>query len=189
VYEYRIREFNTDTAREDHMALSDIAAGIEVTAEQHDRGVPTVDGTETALVDRLTTLADELPRAPAAAATLLEEYASGTSVGEVARLADVAPMTAAKTLHRCGESGLSPLGPVGRGIVRDWLDGELPRADAVTLTDATPTEFALAAYIETHDAVPELVEAAEAALGPTETATVAKRETLAETMSDATDHL
>jgi hypothetical protein len=169
------------------MTLSDIAAGIEVTTKQRERGVPTVDGTETDLVDRLTEHADVLPCAPDAAATVLDQYASGTSVGDVARAADVAPMTAAKTLYLCGEAGISPLGPVGRDVVRDWLAGDLSRADAVTLSGATPSEFALAAYIEAHDPVSGLVEAAEAALTPTRSATVEKRETLAETMTDAAD--
>ena len=169
------------------MTLSDIAAGIEVTTKQRERGVPTVDGTETDLTDRLTVFADVLPCAPTAAATVLERYASGTSVGDVARAAQVAPMTAAKTLHLCGEAGVSPLGPVGRDVVRDWLAGELSRADATTLTGATSAEFALAAYVETHDPVPDLVEAAEAALTPTHSASVAKREALAETMTDPAD--
>ena len=169
------------------MALSDIAAGIEVTTEQHDRGIPTVDGTESDLEDRLASRAELLPCSPAAAATVLEAYAGGTSIGTVARHADVAPMTAAKTLHRCGEPGISPLGPTARRVVRDWLAGEISRADAVTLTGADETEFALAAYIESHDPVPDLVEAAEAALTPQRDASVAKREALAETMTDATD--
>ncbi len=169
------------------MALSDIAAGIEVTTKQRERGVPTVDGTETELSDRLTTYTDTLPCDPDAAATVLDRYASGTSVGDVARAAGVAPMTAAKTLHLCGEAGISPLGPVGREVVRDWLAGDLARADAVALTGTTPTEFALAAYVEAHDPVPGLVEAAEAALSPAANASVTKRETLAETMTDAAD--
>lgn len=171
------------------MTLSDIAAGIEVTTKQHERGVPTVDGTETDLADRLTDYADALPCAPAAAATILDRYASGTSVGDVARAAGVAPMTAAKTLFLCGEAGISPLGPVGRDVVRDWLAGELARADAVSLSGATPTEFALAAYVEAHEPVPGLVEAAEAALAPTHSASTEKREALAETMTDAADFI
>ena len=169
------------------MALSDIAAGIEVTTEQRERGVPTVDGTECELEERLASHAERLPCAPAAAATLLETYARGTSVEAVARGAGVAPMTAAKTLYLCGEPGVSPLGPTGREIVRDWLAGDLSRADAVALTGAGETEFALAAYIESHDPVPDLVEAAEAELAPRQNASVTKREALAETMTDATD--
>lgn len=171
------------------MTLSDIAAGIEVTAKQHERGVPTIDGTDDDLTSRLADHAAALPCEPAAAATVIETYAGGTSVGDVARAAAVAPMTAAKTLHRCGEPGISPLGPTGRRIVRDWLAGDVSRADAVELTRATDEEFALAAYVESHDPVPGLVEATEAALGPTTTASVTKRETLAGTMSDATDFI
>lgn len=171
------------------MTLSDIAAGIETTATQHERGVPTIDGTDEDLASRLADYAADLPCEPAAAATVLERYARGTSVGDVARAAAVAPMTAAKTLHRCGEPGLSPLGPTGRRIVRDWLSGDLSRSDALELTRASDEEFALAAYVESHDPVPGLVEASEAALGPTGSASVTKRETLAETMSDATDFI
>jgi hypothetical protein len=169
------------------MTLSEIAAGIEVTSAQNERGVPTVDGTDTGLAGRLADYADDLPCDPADAAAVLDRYAAGESVGAAARAADVAPMTAAKTLHLCGERGVSPLSPTAREVVRDWLAGDLSRADAVTLTDATPTEFALAAYVESHDPVPGLVEAAEAALTPDRTASVAKREALDETMTDATD--
>ena len=171
------------------MTLSEIAAGIEVTTKQHERGVPTVDGTADDLAGRLADYAAQLPCEPAAAATVLETYARGTSVGDVARAAAVAPMTAAKTLHRCGEPGISPLGPTGRRVVRDWLAGELSRADAIELTRASDEEFALAAYVESHDPVPELVEATEAALGPAASASVTKREALAETMSDAADFI
>ena len=169
------------------MALSDIAAGIETTTKQRARGVPTVDGTENDLEDRLAAHADRLPCEPSAAAAVLEAYAAGTSVGAAARRAGVAPMTAAKTLHRCGEQGVSPLGPTARRIVRDWLAGELSRADAVSLTGAGEAEFALAAYVESHDPVPALVEAGEAALTPDRNASVTKREALAETMTDAAD--
>jgi hypothetical protein len=169
------------------MALSDIAAGIEVTAEQRDRGVPTVDGTEAALDDRLASHADRLPCSPSAAATVLETYARGASIGAAAHRAAVAPMTAAKTLHLCGEQGVSPLGPTARRIVGDWLVGDVSRADAVALTGAGETEFALAAYVESHDPIPALAEAAEAAFTPGRSATVTKREALAETMTDPTD--
>jgi hypothetical protein len=96
-------------------------------------------------------------------------------------------MTAAKTLHLCGEPGISPLAPTARRIVRDWLAGEVSRSDAVSLTSANETEFALAAYVEAHDPIPELVEAAEATLTPSRSASVTKREALGDTMSDATD--
>lgn len=171
------------------MALSDIAAGIEVTTTQHERGVPTIDGTEADFASRLADYAEALPCEPTAAATVLEQYASGRSVGDVARSAAVAPMTAAKTLHRCGEPGVSPLAPTARQVVRDWLAGELSRADAVALTGATETEFALAAYVESHDPVPGLVEATEAALTPAESASRTKRETLDETMTDASEFI
>lgn len=165
------------------MGLSDIAAGIEVTAEQVDSGVPTVDDTGGSLVDRLRPWADELPCTPEAAATVVERYTAGTSVGETAREAGVAPMTASKVLHRCGVSGVSPLGPAGRRIVRDWLAGDLPRSEALALTGADEAEFALATYVESHESVPELEAAVEGSLAPERNASVAKRDALGETMS------
>lgn len=165
------------------MGLSDIAAGIEVTTEQRARGVPTRDETGTDLAERLRTGAEALPCTPEAAATAVESYAAGTSVGEVAREAGIAPVTAAKALHRCGVSGISPLGPTGREVLRDWLAGELPRSEAVALTGADEATFALAAYVETHDPVPALVEAAEGALAPEGSATAAKRDALGDSLS------
>ncbi|WP_049893694.1 DUF7858 family protein [Halogranum rubrum] len=166
------------------MGLEDIAAGIEVTTEQCDRGLATVDDTDAELVERFAPHASTLPCTPEAAATVVETHTTGTSVGESAREAGLTPMTAAKVLHRCGVAGVTPLSPMAREILRDWLAGELPRSDALALTDATQTEFALATYIETHDAVPALEEAVEGTLTPETNATVAKRDALGETMSD-----
>jgi hypothetical protein len=169
------------------MALSDIAAGIEVRDSQRERGVPTVDATEGGLTARLDEHAARLPCTPEAAAGVLEAYAAGTSVGACAREAGIAPMTAAKLLHRCGVTGLSPLTPTARRILRDWLDGDLPRSEAVDLTGADEAEFALAAFVETHDPDPDLADAVEGVLEPDATATVAKRDALAETMSSVDD--
>jgi len=169
------------------MGLSDIAAGIEVHERQRDPGVPTVDATGDDLVARLDAHGDALPCTPEAAASVLETYAAGTSVGDCAREAGVAPMTAAKLLHRCGVSGLSPLAPTARDILRDWLDGDLPRTEAVELVGADEADFALATYVETHDPVPELADAVAGVLEPDSNATVAKRDALAETMSSVGD--
>jgi hypothetical protein len=169
------------------MGLSDIAAGIEVHERQRERGVPTVDATGGDLVARLDDHADALPCTPEAAATVLETYAAGTSVGACADEAGVAPMTAAKLLHRCGVTGVSPLAPTARQIVRDWLDGDLPRSEAVELVGAGEADFALATYVETHDPVPDLTDAVEGILEPDSTATVDKRDALAETMSSVGD--
>jgi len=165
------------------MALSDIAAGIEVRDRQRDRGVPTVDATGEDLVARLDAHEDTLPCTPEAAASVLESYAAGTSVGDCARDAGIAPMTAAKLLHRCGVAGLSPLGPTARDVLRDWLGGELSRTEAVELVGADEAAFALATYVETHDAEPELADAVAGVLEPDANASVAKRDALAETMS------
>ncbi|WP_121820866.1 DUF7858 family protein [Halostella salina] len=146
------------------MTLSEIAAGVEVTAEQRDRGVATVDDTETELADRLAEYADDLPCTADDAATVVETYADGASVGVAGSAAGVAPMTAAKALHRLGVQGLSPLSPRQREIVRDWLAADLPRSEALALCGESEAEFALAAYVETHDPVPGAAEAAERAL-------------------------
>jgi len=108
------------------MALSDIAAGIEVTTEQRDRGVASVDRTDESLADRLAGAAEDLPCDAETAATLVETYAAGESVGDAGRAADVAPITAAKTLHHVGEH-VSPLSPTARDVVGDWLDGTVSR--------------------------------------------------------------
>jgi len=138
------------------MTLSEIAAGIEVTAEQEARGVTTVDETGAELVERLRPHAAALPCTPEATATVVETHTAGTSIGESAREAGIAPVTAAKALHRCGVSGVTPLSPMAREIVRDWQAGELSRTDAIELTGAREAEFALGAYIESHDAHPGL---------------------------------
>ncbi|WP_338740177.1 hypothetical protein [Haloplanus salilacus] len=169
------------------MALSDIAAGIEVREGQRDRGVTTVDATEDGLAARLDDHAERLPCTPEAAANVLETYAAGTSVGDCAREAGIAPMTAAKLLHRCGVTGVSPLAPTATRILRDWLDGDLSRSEAVDLTGVDEATFALATFVETHDPIPELTDAVEGVLEPDATATVAKRDALAETMSSVDD--
>lgn len=189
------------------MGLSEIAAGIEVTAEQVDRGVATVDDTAVDLADRLRAAidadvhadadadanadagTDALPCTPEAAATVVESHAGGASVAASARAAGVAPVTAAKALHRCGVVGVSPLAPTARRIVRDWLDGRLSRTDALALTGGDPAEFALATYIETHEPDPDLAAAVEGVLEPGRRASTEKRDALAETMSPADDFL
>lgn len=168
------------------MGLSDIAAGIEIREQQRERGVPTVDATSGDLRSRFEERADALPCTPAAATSVIEAYTAGTSIGDCAREAGIAPMTAAKLLHRCGVTGLSPLAPTARRVLRDWLSGDVPRSEAVELV-GDEADFALAAYIETHDPIPDLAEAVEGALEPDSTASVAKRDALAETMSAVED--
>ena len=132
------------------MGLSEIAAGIEVTAEQEERGVATVDDTDATLAERLAAVANDLPCSPEEAAAAVEQYAAGGSVGAAAEAAGVPAVTAAKTLHLLGEA-VSPVGQVGRDVVRDWVAGELPRSEAEELARVTSAEFALAAYVETHE--------------------------------------
>jgi len=145
------------------MGLSDIAAGIEVTERQEHSGVATVDGTDTDLTERLAAFAGELPCEPAAAATVLERYAGGATLECAGHAAGVAPITAAKTLHLLGES-VSPLGPTGREVLRDWVAGELSRTEALELTRLGETEFALAAYVETHEPLEAACAAVEGVL-------------------------
>lgn len=149
------------------MTLSEIAAGLEVTASQREHGerrVAVADDTDVPLVDRLADHGDALPCTPEAVATLVDAYTAGTSVGEAAREAGVAPMTAAKALHRCGVAGICPLPPARRGVVRDWLDGRCSRSEALELAGGDSAEFALATYVETHDPIPEAAAAVDAAL-------------------------
>lgn len=164
------------------MALSDIAAGIEVTERQCDQGVAAVDDTDTTLAERFDPVADALPCSPAAAATVVEAYAAGRSVGASGHAAGVAPVTAAKTLHLLGEQ-VTPVGPQGREIVRDWLSGALSRTDALALSGLGDEEFALAVYCETHDSLPAARDAVEGALS------TRCEDPLGETMSDVDDLL
>lgn len=171
------------------MALSDIAEGIEVVDEQRDRGVATVDDTGGDLADSLAAYADELPCAPEEAATVVEAYAGGAAVGAAGHEAGVVPVTAAKTLHLLGMEGVSPLSPIGREVVRDWVAGELTHAEARELSGADEAEFFLAVFVETHDPLPGAGEVLERALAAGGNASVDKRDHLEETMSDVDDLL
>jgi hypothetical protein len=165
------------------MGLADIAAGVEVTTEQRDRGVATVDETGDTLADRLAAFAEELPCDAETAAAVLDRYAAGGSVGAAAAAGDVPPVTAAKTLHLLGET-VSPVGETGRQVVRDWIAGELSRSEAVELARVSETAFMLAAYVETHDPIADARAAVEGVLAAREPA-----DGLAEARSDATDLL
>lgn len=172
------------------MGLSEIAAGLEVTAEQRDAGVATVDETGGDLAERLAPVADELPCSAEEAAALVEAYAEGRSVGGAGEAAGLPPITAAKTLHLVGVEGVCPLGPAGREIVADWIAGHLSRTEARELADASETELMLTAYLETHEPLPAAREAVEPVLGPGgDAASVEKRELLDETMTDAAEFL
>jgi len=171
------------------VGLSDIAAGIEVTHEQRDPGVTTVDGTGGDLADRLAPHGEDLPCDPTAAARVLSAYGGGESVGAAADEAGVAPVTAAKTLHLLGVEGVSPLSPTGREICRDWVAGRLPRAEARELAGASETAFALAAFVETHDPLDGTAELVERVLSEGREDLLDKREYLGETMSDVDDLL
>jgi len=145
------------------MGLADIAAGIEVTESQAARGVVSVDDTDATPAERLEPFGEALPCSVEAAATVLERYTACGSVGDAGRAAGIAPMTAAKTLHLLGES-VSPATPLQREILDDWQAGERSRREAIELTGLTETEFALAAYVETHDPLEAACVAVEGVL-------------------------
>jgi len=170
------------------MGLSDIAAGIETTTEQRTRGVASVDRTDRSLVERLRGVAEDLPCTPEAAATVARAYAGGASVGESADEAGVVPVTAAKALHLLGVEGVTPLSPTARDVVRDWLVAEVSRSDALALTGASETEFALATFVETHEPIPEAREAVNETLAPA-SSMATKRDRLADAVGDPSDAL
>lgn len=172
------------------MGLADIAAGIEVTTEQHDRSITAIDATDTPLTERLASFADDLPCTVGEAVALVETYVGGSSVGESSRAAGLVPVTGAKTLHLLGEP-IAPLSPMGRRVVREWINAECTRTEALSLSNASETEFALAVFVETHEPLPGAREALEPVFTPdvARQLTVAKRDVLAETMSDATELL
>ncbi|MFC6730935.1 hypothetical protein ACFQDG_19970, partial [Natronoarchaeum mannanilyticum] len=62
--------------------LSEIAAGIEVTAEQRERGVATVDDTDDDLIGALRDVEADLPCSADAAAEVVGAYTAGASVGD-----------------------------------------------------------------------------------------------------------
>jgi hypothetical protein len=169
------------------MGLADIAEGLAVTERQRDRGVATVDRTDPTLNAVLARFVDDLPCDASDAARLVEAYAGGASVGDAAASAGLPAVTGAKTLYRLGFEGLSPLSPLARDMLRDWLAGDIGRTDALDLTGASESEFALATYLETHDPLPGANEALATALQTDTNATVAKRDALADTMSGVGD--
>lgn len=147
------------------MALSDIAAGLEVTTEQHERGVATSDETSATLVERLARFDDALPCPADAAATLVDTYAGGASVGRAAAVAEVPKTTAAKTLHLLGEP-VDPLTPSAKRVLEDWLAGEISRTEARRLIGVGDEEFALGAYVATHEPIADAESAVADALSP-----------------------
>ena len=144
------------------MTLSEIAAGIEVTSEQRDRGAAVVDDTDVPAVERFREHADALPCTPEAVATLVDAYTVGSSVGEAAGEAGVAPMVAAKALYRCGLTGVRPLAPSRRGGGGGAGGGAGRPPPGGARAGGGGAAFALATHAETHDPVPELADAVAA---------------------------
>lgn len=157
------------------MGLSEIAAGLTVTTRQHERGVATVDDTHTSLADGLAVYEDDLPCGPDTAARIAEAYAGGSSVGGAATIAGSVPVTAAKTLHLLGTPGITPLSPLGMAVVEDYLNGALTRAEAMALSNASEVEFALGAFVATHDPLLGAREVVASSLSPAGSAAIAKQ--------------
>lgn len=166
------------------MGLADIAAGLTTTTEQDEHGVASVDATDRDLGDALASFADDLPCAPDAAAAVAEAYVGGSAVDAAGHDAGVAPITAAKVLHRLGFAGLTPVSATGERVLEDYLAGRVSRADARGLLSVGDAEFALATYVATHDPVEGARGVVEGALATERTASVAKRDALDATMPD-----
>lgn len=165
------------------MGLDEIAGSAGTTTiHQRSEGVAAVDRTDIALADRLEPVAASLPCDAPAAATILQTHVTGTPIGESARQSGVSPITAAKTLHKLGMKGIAPIGPTGRTVVQDWIAGGLTRSEAIELTGLSQAMFALAAYIETHDPVPEAATIRAALEERPDNAMVTKRDQLAGTL-------
>lgn len=169
------------------MGLADIAEGIAVTERQRERGVATVDRTDPTLNAAVARFAEALPCDVDTAAIVVDEFSGGASVGDAAATAGIPAVTGAKTLHLLGFEGLSPLSPLGRDILADWLDGEIGRTDAKALSGASDAAFALATYVATHDPLPGAHERIATALQSDANASVEKRDALADTMSGVGD--
>ncbi|CAI50638.1 uncharacterized protein NP_5094A [Natronomonas pharaonis DSM 2160] len=163
------------------MGLADIASGLEVTAEQQERGVATTDATETPLAERLAPFAERLPCSATAAATLVEAYADGASVGRAAAVAELPKTTAAKALYLLGEP-IEPVSPTARRVLEDWLAGDLSRTEAKRLAGVGDRAFALGTYVATH----EPIAAAEAAVAD-ELSVSSPADPLSDTRSDLGD--
>jgi hypothetical protein len=138
------------------------------------------DGTETPLDERLARFESELPCSAATAAVLVEAYTEGASVGGTAADAAVEETTAAKTLYLLGEP-IDPLSPTATRVLEDWLAGELSRTEARTLAGVGETEFALGAYVATH----EPIEGAETAVA--DALSIPDADPLSDTRSDLGD--
>jgi hypothetical protein len=150
------------------MVLAEIAAGIEVTAEQRDRGVAEADDTDAPLEARLERFDGRLPCSPAATAALVEAYLGGASIDRAAAVAGVPETTAAKALYLLGEP-IDPLTPTAKRVLEDWLAGDLSRTEARRLAGVGDAAFALGAYVATHEPIEGADEAvAEAAPVPTD---------------------
>lgn len=147
------------------MGLSDIAAGLEVTTEQRNRGVAASDETGATLAKRLAEFDDELPCSAAAAAAVVEAYAEGASVGRAAAVADLPKTTAAKTLYLLGEP-TDPLTPTAEAVLDDWLAGEISRTEARRLVSLGDEEFALGVYVATHEPIADAESVVADALAP-----------------------
>lgn len=170
------------------MSLSDIAEQVEVTTiEQSVREVTTIDVTARPLVDRIAPFSALLPCESSEATTLIEAYIDGKCIEKSSHAAGIAPITGAKTLHLLGEP-IAPITPTGRAVVRDWINGECLRTEALSLCGASEPEFNLAVFVEMHDPIPE-ARGVLAGEFERRNSDVGKRDELGETMSSVDELL
>jgi hypothetical protein len=134
------------------VTLSEIAAGLEVTTEQHEQGIASGNDTGATLGERLVRFEARLPCPAPVAATLVEAYTEGASIDRAAAVAEIPPTTAAKVLFLLGEP-IDPLPPTATRVLDDWLAGAISRAEAKTLAGVGDAEFALGTYVATHEPI------------------------------------
>lgn len=134
------------------MTLSEIAAGLEVTTEQDEQGIASGNDTGATLEERLARFEAQLPCSASVAATLVEAYTEGASIERAAAVAEIPRTTAAKVLFLLGEP-IDPLSPTATRVLDDWLAGAISRSEAKTLAGVGDAEFALGAYVATHEPI------------------------------------
>lgn len=148
------------------MGLTEIAEELEITTRQRERKIQPVDDTVTDLAARLQTHAESLPCSAETARDVLEVYAQEMAVPPAAEAANVSSVTATKLLHRCGVDELSPLSQSETEVLTQWLNGTESRSAILDHETIDERELAVATYLHTHAAIPELEAALRGHLEP-----------------------